>query len=256
VVAVRTVDWTPMSRGPARVWGSDGHLELDPNAQMIMSGTDGMDQKADGPGLVGRYIRVFISPDMLFQALRRRTVWAGAMLMESCLMLAGTVLMLPELTIATLRERALEKGRAFPPRLADRMELLRFADAAGAFIFWALLLTIFAGLVTLFFAFLVGHQRTFLQYLAVVVHVHLISATSTVLLLPLRIVAEDAQVLLSLGSFAVFLEPGYLLQFLSFLDLSGLGVARICRKESWAGGVVIVMIIPVTMAAVIAIFAG
>ena len=253
-----------MSRGPARVWGSDGYLELERKAQMIMSGTDGMDQEADGPGLVGRYIRVFISPDILFQGLRRRPVWAGAMLLGSCLVLAGTVLMPPELTIATLRERALEQGRAFPPRLADRMELFRFVGAAGAFVFWALLLTIFAGLVTLFFAFLMGHEGTFRQYLAVVVHAHLISATSTVLLLPLRIVAEDAQLLLSLGSFAVFLEPGYLLRFLSFLDLFGLwawvlvglGVARIGRKESWAGGVVIVMIIPVTMAAVIAIFAG
>jgi hypothetical protein len=124
------------------------------------------------------------------------------------------------------------------------MELFRFAGAAGAFVFWAVQLTIFAGLVTLFFAFLLGHEGTFQQYLTVMVHDHLISAPSTVLVLPSRIAEEDAQLLLSLGTFAVFLEPGYLLRFLSFLDLFGL----------WAW--VLAMVIPVTMAAVIAIFAG
>ena len=55
-----------------------------------------------------------------------------------------------------------------------------------------------------------------------------------------------------------------MLRFLSFLDLFGLwawllvglGAARIGPKESWVGGTVIVMLIPLTMAAVIAIFTG
>ena len=83
-----------------------------------------------------------------------------------------------------------------------------------------------------------------------------------VLILPLRIVTEDAQLRLSLGTFAVFLEPGSMLEVLNLLDLFflwgwvlvGLGAARIGRKESWAGAAVIAMVIPVTMAAVIAIF--
>ena len=83
-----------------------------------------------------------------------------------------------------------------------------------------------------------------------------------VLILPLRIVTEDAQLRLSIGTFAVFLEPGYMLEVLNLLDffflwgwvLVGLGAARIGRKESWAGAAVIAMVIPVTMAAVIAIF--
>ena len=126
------------------------------------------------------------------------------------------------------------------------------------------MLAVFAGVVTVFLAFLLGHEGTYRQYLAVVAHAHLISATSGVLLLPLRIAAEDTQLLLSLGAFARFLEAGYVLRFLSFLDLFGLwawllvglGAARIGPKESWVGGTVIVMLIPLTMAAVIAIFTG
>ena len=221
------------------------------------------EQEVTLPGLFGRYIRVFTSPNTLFRGLRERPDWAGAMLLGSCLMLAGVILLPPELTIATLRERLLETGRPVPPGFADQMELFRYVGAAAAFIFWGVLIAILSGLVMGFFAFLLGHEGTYRQYLAVVAHAELIPATATVLLVPLRIVGEDAQILLSVGAFAVFLEPGYLLSFLSFLDLFGLwgwvlvglGVARIGRKESWVGGAVIVMVIPVTMAAIIAIFA-
>ena len=67
-----------------------------------------------------------------------------------------------------------------------------------------------------------------------------------------------------LGTFAFFLEDGYLLRFLSFLDLFGLwgwalvglGVAKIGRKDSWAPAAAIVLLIPVGIAALIAIFNG
>lgn len=221
-------------------------------------------QEVDLPGLFGRYLGVLTSPDVLFQGLRTRPQWAGAMLLGSSLVLVATFLVPPELTIATLRERMLERGQVFPPGLADRMAVIRFGGAVAAFVFWGIMLTVFTGVVMVFFAVLLGHDGTYRQYLAVVAHAHLISATSGVLLLPLRIATEDARLLLSLGTFAVFLEPGYMLRFLGFLDLFGLwawllvglGAARIARKEPWAGGAVMVMLIPVTMAAVIAIFSG
>ena len=93
-------------------------------------GTEHTDQVAGRWGLFDRYIRVFISPDVLFRGLRRRPVWAGALFLGSCLVLAGTVLIPPELTIATLRERMLEQGQAFPPGLADRMAAIRIGGAA------------------------------------------------------------------------------------------------------------------------------
>ena len=66
-----------------------------------------------------------------------------------------------------------------------------------------------------------------------------------VLILPLlhpRIVTEDAQLRLSLGTFAVFLEPGYMLEVLNLLDLFflwgwvlvGLGAARIGYRRDRA----------------------
>ena len=105
------------------------------------------------------------------------------------MVLAGTFLIPPELTVAKLRERMLGQGQVFPPALAERIAAIRVGGAVAAFFFWAIMLAVFAGVVTVFLAFL---------------------------LLPLRIAAEDAQLLLSLGAFARFLEAGYVLRFLSF----------------------------------------
>ena len=222
------------------------------------------DQVATLPGLFGRYIRVFTAPDVLFQGFRGRPDWAGAMFLGAGLVAAGTLLIPPDLTLATLREAILAQGQPVPPGLEDQGALIRFAGAAAAFAFWPILMAFFAGLVMLFFAVLLGHEGTYRQYLAVVAHAQLIVATSGILLSPLRVAMEDAQLLLSVGAFARFLEASYLLRFLSFLDLFGiwawvlvgLGAARIGRKESWAGGTLFVLMIPVTMAAVIAIFTG
>ena len=97
------------------------------------------------------------------------------MLLGSCLALAGTVLIPPELTFATLREAMLARGQDVPPAVEDNLVVLRLGGAAAAFVSWAIMITVFAGLVTLFFAFLIGHEGTYRQYLAVVAHAHLIA---------------------------------------------------------------------------------
>ena len=61
--------------------------------------------------------------------------------------LTGTLLIPPELTLATLRERMLEAGQPVPPGIADQMAVFRYAGAGAAFIFWGILLALFSGLV-------------------------------------------------------------------------------------------------------------
>lgn len=227
---------------------------------MNAAGEGNTDQEATLPGLFGRYIRVFTAPDVLFEGLRSRPAWAGATLLGGCLLVAGTVLIPPELTLAMLREQ----GRDLPPGFEDQMALFRYGFAVAGFVSWWIRVAFIAGVVTVVFSFLLGHEGSYRQYLAVVAHANLILATSAVLLLPLRIFAEDLQIRLSLGTFATFLEPGYMLRFLSLLDLFGLwgwilvglGAATIGRKESWAGGSALILVIPITVAAIIAIFTG
>jgi hypothetical protein len=71
------------------------------------------------PGLFGRYIRVFTAPDSLFQGLRSRPDWAGAMFLGAGLVAAGTALIPPDLLLATLRETLQAQGQPVPPGLED-----------------------------------------------------------------------------------------------------------------------------------------
>jgi len=214
------------------------------------------------PSLFSRLVEVIVSPGVLFDALSRRPAWGGAVLLGAFLVFLGTVLTPPELFLATLRERLVEQGQSMPPGLENRLGMIRIGGAVGASLAWVILIGFFAGVVTVVFAFLLGHDGNLRQYLAVVSHAHLISAASVLVLLPLRIATQDAQVLLSLGSFAFFLEEGYLFRMLSRVDLFGLwawvlvglGVSRIGRKESWTGAAMLVLFIPFAMAAVMALF--
>ena len=177
------------------------------------------DPDGTGPGVFRRYIQVFISPDTLFRGLRTQPDWVGAVLLGGFLAALGAVLLPPELTFAAIREQALSQGQALPPGFADQLETFRYFGLVAAFVFWGVYVAILSGVVMGFFAFLAGHEGTYRQYLAVVAHAQLIPATATVLMVPLRIAAEDAQLVLSLGAFAFFLEPSYLLRLLNFLDL-------------------------------------
>ena len=222
------------------------------------------DQEAEFPGLFKRYFLVYFSPDLLFRALRGRPDWLGAVLLGGALIAVGTLLLPADVTIATLRERSLAQGQPLPSGFEDLGGVLRYVGGAAAFVFWPIAMALYAGVVMVIFAFLLGHEGAYRQYLAVVAHAHLITATAGILIAPLRIAMEDAQLLISIGTFATFLPPGYVLRFLSFVDLFGvwswvlvgLGAARIARKKSWSVGCVFVLMIPLTTAAVIAIFTG
>ena len=78
------------------------------------------DQVATLPGLFGRYIRVVTAPDTLFQGLRGRPDWTGAIFLGAALIAAGTLLIPPDLTLATLREAILARGQPVPPGLEDQ----------------------------------------------------------------------------------------------------------------------------------------
>ena len=220
------------------------------------------DLEAEFPGLISRYFRVLFSPDLLFQRLRSRPDWLGAVILGGGLMAAGAMLLPPDMLLATFREQALQRGQPLPQGLEDLGGGIRYVSGAAALVFWPVVMAIYAALVMLFFAILLGHEGTYRQYLAVVAHAQLIVATSGLLLSPLRIAMEDAQILLSVGTFAVFLDDGYTYRFLSFLDLFGLwawmlvglGAARIGRKKSWIEGAIFVSMIPVITAAIVAIF--
>ncbi len=221
-------------------------------------------QETAFPGLLSRFVQVFVSPGALFDRLVERPVWGGAMVLGAGLVLVGVILLPPELYLAELRRSFLERGQPVPSAMESNVGLIRFGGAAAAFLSFSVIVAALAGLVTFVFAFILGDEGTYRQYLAVTVHAQLIAATSGIVVLPLKIMAGDLQLLLSVGTFAFFLEDGYVVRFLSLLDLFslwawllvGLGAARIGGREAWVPAAVGMLVIPVGIAAIIAIFNG
>ena len=220
--------------------------------------------QAPFPGLASRFVQVFVSPGALFERLVEKPVWGGAMILGAAMVLVGVALLPPDLYLAEIRQSFLQRGQPFPSEIERSVGLVRIGGAVAAVVSWSVILAVFAGLVTVVFAFILGDEGTYRQYLSVMVHAQLVAAMSGLVVLPLKIMAGDLRLLLSVGTFAFFLEDGYAFRFLSLLDLFslwawmlvGLGAARIGRREAWVPGAVGLLVIPVVLAAIIAIFNG
>lgn len=214
------------------------------------------------PGLPARTVQVLFSPGELFPRLRERPVWVGALVLGAVLVIISTLLIPPELFVEVLRRQSIEAGRDVPAFFESGGNLLRMFGVVFGAIGWFLVAALIAGFVTLIFGFMLGDEVRYVQYLSVVSHSFLVAALGGLLLTPLRVITRDIELRLTIGTFASFLPDGYFLRVLSQLDLFGLwawvlvgvGIAAMNPKRSLGSAVSIVMIIPVVMAAVIAIF--
>ncbi len=221
-------------------------------------------------GLVGtvhtalprRLLDTIFSPTKMVREVAEQPRWVGALLVCLALVAFSTWLIPPELFAEAQRRAALERGVEFPP-LTDRtlrtFHVIAVVGGAAAFAVIAFLLS---GLYTLIFAFILGDEGRYTQYLAVFAHASVIPALVSVPLAPLRIATGDAQFSLSLASFATFLPSGYLLNVLRLMDLTqiwatlviALGAGAIDRRRSFASASAVVLTILLGFALVVARF--
>lgn len=174
------------------------------------------------PSLPARLLRTFVAPGELFEKLRERPLWAGVLVLGAVLVGLSVILVPVEVWQEMVREQIREQGQEMPPGFEGGGTLFRISSVVGGVAFWFIWAFLLAGLVTLFFSFLLGDEGGYKQYLAVVSHALLISAVGAVLVVPLKIAQGDPSLSLSLGTFAFFLEEGYPLRVLKNLDLFGL----------------------------------
>ena len=80
--------------GKNELEGSESHC-------MNAVGVEHTDQEAESPGIFTRYFQVFFSPDLLFQGLRTRPDYVGALLLGGGLLAAGQALLPTDLLLAT-----------------------------------------------------------------------------------------------------------------------------------------------------------
>jgi hypothetical protein len=202
-----------------------------------------------------------VSPGNLGDALAARPVWFTAMALGGVLVVAGTLLIPAEVWNEMMRAQFLAQGREMPEgAMAFSGTLFRVSSAVGGVIFWALWAFLVSGVTTLIFAFILGDDGRYRQYLSAVSHAFMIAAVGGLLTVPLKIAQSNPQLTLSIGTFAGDLGGGYLDRFLKTLDLFmvwsyvalGILVSRIDTRRG-AGSAVSILI--VFLLAVTALFA-
>ena len=161
-----------------------------------------------------------------------------------------------------MREQSLAQGGLplpMPDWVTDWMGILA---AVGAAMTTAIAIPIGAGFLTVIFAFVLGDEGSYRQYLAVTVHSFFIPALVGFLITPLKIATQDPQLTLNLGSFFFFLPSGYWLGVLTAMDLTYIwlsliiaqGAHCIDKRRSFRSAVVILLSLMLAMALIVGRF--
>ena len=136
-----------------------------------------VDTPADeGPPLPAFPVRVgktFFSPGDLAGALARTPAWGLALVVGAVLILGQSLLIPAEIWDNAFREAMLSQGREMPAGFAGGSMMRNSALVAGPSMY-SLMTFVFAGLITLIFAFILGDDGKYRQYLAVLTHAFLI----------------------------------------------------------------------------------
>jgi hypothetical protein len=213
-------------------------------------------------GLPRRVLDTFLNPGRLTEGLAEHPAWAGALFLGALLIVLQAVLIPVEVWEVMFREAALQRGQDLPEGFAMGGGFMRLSAVIGGAIGWFLMTFLMAGIVTLVFAFVLGDEGRYRQYLAVMAHAWLISAFVAVLLVPLKIATQTPQMTLNLGSFFFFLPEGYFLKFLTALDLSQIwgwlvvaqGAHAIDSRRSFKSAAIILLGFAVVLALIFAPF--
>jgi hypothetical protein len=214
------------------------------------------------PSFPARVIQTFFSPGDLTVALAKNPAWGAALFVGAVLLIGQTALIPAEVWEGMFRETMLRQGQEMPANFGSAGTFMRISAVVGGGIGYLLMTLLFAGLTTLIFAFILGDEGKFRQYLAIMAHAWLIPAVIGFALLPLKISQENPQFTLNLGTFFFFLPEGYFLKVLTMLDLSqawawlvlAQGAHAIAPRRSFGSAATILMVLMVAMAMLFAIW--
>ena len=214
------------------------------------------------PSLPMRLAQVFYSPGHLMEALAERPRWVGPLLLSSLLVALSVALVPTEILIEAQRQAALERGGELPRMGEEALRFMRVVIPVTSALAIILFSFVFAGVYTVVFAFVLGDEGRYKQYLAAVTHAWFIAAVLGLLVTPLRIAMEDPQYTLNLASFFFFLPDGYLYNVLRALDLTQIwstlviaqGAHAIDARRSFKSAAIICLSVLLVIALVIAAF--
>ena len=214
------------------------------------------------PGIHRRFVDTFFSPSKMNAYLAAEPRWVVALVVSVALMGLQVALIPSEVWESLIREQSLAQGGTplpMPDWVTDWMGILA---AVGAAMTTAIVIPIGAGFLTVIFAFVLGDEGSYRQYLAVTAHSFFIPALVGLLIIPLKIATQDPQLTLNLGSFFFFLPSGYWLGVLTAMDLTYIwlslviaqGAHCIDKRRSFRSAVVILLSLMLAMALIVGRF--
>ena len=210
-----------------------------------------------------RLAMTLFSPGAVMDELREDPKWLGALLLGGLVVVVSTLLVPADVTMEMMRRQFLEQDQPVPDNLEQFVTLSRTVGLVAALVFWFVFSFLVAGICAVAFAFVMGDQGTYRQYLAVTAHGFFISALGAMVMLPLRISSGDLQMTLGLGTFAqLFLPDGYLLNVLHGVDFFSMwsyaviavGAHHIDSRRSWGSAFAVLMVWAVLLASGLAFF--
>jgi hypothetical protein len=216
------------------------------------------------PSLPQRLIQVFFSPGEVFTALREKPVWFGALAVSAIFIFLSTVFIPTDVWIEFSRAQLIESGQEVPAGFESGGPLIRIASVILGPIAFFVMSFLIVGVITLIFSVLLGDEGRYVQYLSVFAHASIISSVGALLVLPLKLTQGDPSLTLNVGTFAFFLEEGYLYRVLKMIDLFGLwasavmavGVTKIDPRRGFGSALTVFMVFAVGMALLFGLFGG
>jgi len=198
------------------------------------------------------------------EGLAKKPVWGAALVLGLALLILPILLIPPEIWLAMVREQMIARGQDPSNLPATGASIFRIGALISVPIVYLVTTMIFAGLLTLVFAFVMGDEGRFKQYLASLTHAMLIPAFLGLALVPLRIAQADPRLTLNVGTFLFFLPEGYLLRWATMMDLSMLwawlviaqGAHAIDRRRSFSSAVAVVLVLFFVTTALFALMPG
>lgn len=198
-------------------------------------------ERAAPPPLPVRLLHAVVSPGKMADAVAEHPRWIGALLVCAALFALSQALIPMELLEEMQRRMAMRSGRPVPEIPESARDMIRVVSIVAPAVAFIIMSFVVAALTTFIFAFVLGDEGTYRQYLAVGVHATVIPALAQVLLAPARIAAEDPQLTINLSTFLVFLPDGFLTNVFRVVDVSqvwstlvvAMGIHAIDRRRSF-----------------------
>ena len=215
------------------------------------------------PNLGVRLLQIFTSPASLFDRLKARPAWLGAVALIIVLGLAVQALIPEEL----IREAILARlpRDASPEQVEAARGMTGVANTVrwiATVLFPPIMIAVIAGVLLLIFGVLGGGNASFRQLYAVTAHANLIPAIGALATLPLVLARQDIQTTLALHVFVPGLDPSsYGYRFLSNIGLFGvwtafvlaIGVSRLYPRVGAPRASVVLLALYVVVKAVVAL---